>query len=91
VPGVGPYEYLEILRRFGLPLEPRLVLFNIYEGNDLRDAARFAEQLARGASAAQGAQGSSDEAAVGFLGDLLFRHSYALNFIGAAIEHLVKQ
>ena len=91
VPGVGPYEYLEILRRFGLALEPRLVLFNIYEGNDLRDAARFAEQLARGGSAPQGAQGSSDEAAVGLLGDLLSRHSYAFNFIGGSIEHLAKQ
>ena len=91
VPGVGPYEYLEILRRFGLALEPRLVLFNIYEGNDLRDAARFAEQLARGGSAPEGAQGSSEEGAVGSLGDLLSRHSYALNFIGSAIEHLVKQ
>ena len=66
------------------------MLFNIYEGNDLRDAARFAQPLARGGSAPEGAQGSSEEGAVGSLGDLLSRHSYALNFIGGAIEHLVK-
>ncbi|MGB5623662.1 MAG: hypothetical protein WBN65_14305 [Gammaproteobacteria bacterium] len=40
-PAIGLYEYLVILRRFGLPKQPRVVLMNVYEGNDLRDAMRY--------------------------------------------------
>ena len=85
VPGVGPYEYLEILRRFGLPLEPRIVLLNVYEGNDLRDAVRFAEQRARGA---QAGQSRNDAAEREPLRKTLLRHSYALSFVAGSIEHL---
>lgn len=41
VPGVGPYEYLETMRRFGLKLAPQVVIMAISEGNDLRDIERF--------------------------------------------------
>ncbi len=41
VPGIGLYEYLVILRRFGLSRQPRVVIMNVYEGNDLRDAMRY--------------------------------------------------
>jgi hypothetical protein len=40
-PGIGLYEYLVILRRFGLSRQPRVVIMNVYEGNDLRDAMRY--------------------------------------------------
>lgn len=36
--GVGPYEYVQILVRFGLAKRPRVVVMQVYEGNDLRDA-----------------------------------------------------
>lgn len=39
--GYGPYEYLELLRLFGLQKTPEVVVMQIYEGNDLRDAARY--------------------------------------------------
>ena len=90
VPGVGPYEYLEILRRFGLALEPRIVLLNIYEGNDLRDAVRFDEQRARGLLAAEG-RNRSDPDVRDSPPEMLLRHSYALNFIAGSIEYLVEQ
>ena len=90
VPGVGPYEYLEILRRFGLALEPRIVLLNIYEGNDLRDAVRFDEQRARGVLAAEGRiRSDSDER--DSPPKMLLRDSYPLNFIAGSIEYLVEQ
>lgn len=38
--GYGPYEYLQLLRLFGLVKTPDVVVMLIYEGNDLRDAAR---------------------------------------------------
>ena len=39
--GIGPYDYLQIFRHFGLPKSPKLVVMNIYEGNDLRDSVRY--------------------------------------------------
>jgi hypothetical protein len=44
--GIGPYEYLQILRQFGLAKTPKIALMNIYEGNDLRDAVRYHEHVA---------------------------------------------
>jgi hypothetical protein len=43
---IGLYEHLAILQRFGLTLEPERVLLAFYEGNDLRDAVRWARHLA---------------------------------------------
>jgi hypothetical protein len=36
--GIGPYEELQLLRRYGLAMSPRRVIMTVYEGNDLRDA-----------------------------------------------------
>ncbi len=41
VGGYGPQQELIVLRRHALPLEPRLVYWLFFEGNDLADAARF--------------------------------------------------
>jgi hypothetical protein len=40
--GYGPYEYLQLLELFGIEKHPRVVVMQLYEGNDLRDAARYA-------------------------------------------------
>lgn len=37
-PRTGLYEYIQIFKTFGLKEHPKLVVLNIYEGNDLRDA-----------------------------------------------------
>lgn len=39
--GTGPQQYLEVLERHGFALEPDLVLFTLFPGNDLSDAAAF--------------------------------------------------
>jgi lysophospholipase L1-like esterase len=44
--GYGPYEYLQLLRLFGLAKHPDYVVMQIYEGNDLRDAARYYDYVA---------------------------------------------
>jgi lysophospholipase L1-like esterase len=41
LPGRGPYEYLQILKQYGLQKSPRFVVVDVYEGNDFRDAVRF--------------------------------------------------
>lgn len=47
VPGIGPYEYLELARRHAARLKPRVVVFNVYEGNDLRDVTRARQFIDR--------------------------------------------
>ena len=41
VGAIGIQEYLQIFKKFGLPKMPKIVIMNIYEGNDLRDARRY--------------------------------------------------
>lgn len=41
VSGVGPYEYLQLLKEFGLGRCPAVVVMAIYEGNDLRDSLEY--------------------------------------------------
>jgi hypothetical protein len=40
-PGIGLYEYLVFLRKFGLSKSPDVVVLSISEGNDYRDALRY--------------------------------------------------
>ena len=93
--GVGLYEYLQILRKFGIERAPRIVIMNFYEGNDLRDAIRYhayRERVRRGARVtsesipctvrplyACRALRYPRESAIG-------RHSYALNLISTIGE-----
>ena len=54
-PGIGLYEHLQIFREYGARRAPRIVVLNIYEGNDLRDAEHFhayRRQVGSGAPAA---------------------------------------
>ncbi|MGI9413857.1 MAG: hypothetical protein ACR2PM_09310, partial [Hyphomicrobiales bacterium] len=79
VAGIGPYEYLELLRRFGLPLGPKVVVMNIYEGNDLRDVLKHVKHaVSPGKSKIRGDSGP-------------FAVSYALAFLKGAIEVTVKR
>jgi len=89
--GIGLHEELQILRRFGLAKRPRVVILNFYEGNDLRDALRFAQhasatpaerQALRDATRAR--QGRAEHAAA--LDHPLGRHSYAFDLLAVGIE-----
>lgn len=54
-PGIGVYEHLQVFREYGARRAPRIVVLNIYEGNDLRDAENFHDyrrQVGSGAPAA---------------------------------------
>lgn len=85
--GIGPYDYLQILRHFGLPKGPKMVLMNIYEGNDLRDAVRHLDHVA---TVREGGSGYADAADrfepeidyEAMLDRPVARRSYALN-VGA--------
>ena len=92
--GIGPYDYLQILIRFGMAMRPDIVIMNIYEGNDLRDSLRyrkFVEAAAAGrpivADAAD--RGVGEKAGV-VLDNPLGRRSYAINLVVAGIDEAVK-
>ncbi|MFZ5675476.1 MAG: hypothetical protein ACOZAM_21170 [Pseudomonadota bacterium] len=80
VAGVGPYEYVELLRKYGLDFKPRVVILNFYEGNDLRDAVRYEAFLKSGRD-----RRNSDEAF-----ERLLSNSYAISFIYAAREWFLR-
>lgn len=80
VGGVGLYEYVELLRHYGLAFKPRVVIMNIYEGNDLRDAARYEKFLASGRDR-RTSEGTLERA---------LSKSYALSLIYASQEWLLR-
>ena len=80
IPGIGPFEYVELLRMFGLSKNPKFVVMNIYEGNDIRDADRFNDYVVHGR------QSMDADSMAG-----PFAWSYALAFIKAAIEQQVRE
>ena len=41
----GPQQELEVLRRFGLSLHPRVCVWAFFEGNDLQDVERYEQAL----------------------------------------------
>jgi hypothetical protein len=84
VDGIGIYEYVQMLKQFGLQRRPRIVIMNIYEGNDLRDALRYWDHRNNKAGASK----------VGKLGSVrggwASRHSYAVNVATAAWREWVE-
>lgn len=41
VAGYGPFQYLEVLRRYGIKKKPKFAFFCFYEGNDLGDISKY--------------------------------------------------
>ena len=41
--GIGLHEEVQILKQLGLSRSPKVVVMNVYEGNDIRDALRYQE------------------------------------------------
>jgi hypothetical protein len=82
VPGVGPYEYLQLLAQFGVAFKPRLIFFDYSAGNDLRDVIAFDRYRV-------GSPAIADEGGQSVLrsrrgGGFLARHSYLIGLLQAA-------
>lgn len=76
--GTGPPRYLEVLRRYGFELDPNLVLFTVFPGNDLVDTDNFDRWRASGATIGYRrwlATGGADEGDLGLIKQFL-RRSY---------------
>ena len=92
-PGRGLYEYLQLLKTFGLGKSPRMVVMNIYEGNDFRDAFYFYKARAEGGAAVARQACPFDTATacdwVSRVGETVVgRQSYAYNLLVAALWKL---
>lgn len=81
-PANGLYEYVQILKWFGLSKRPKFVVVNVYEGNDFRDALIYLYYKKTRSPTSQknnaNAEGSSG---LGFL-----ERSYTANLIRAFIR-----
>jgi lysophospholipase L1-like esterase len=48
IPGTVPRQYTRYFERFGVPLHPKLLIYTIFAGNDIREAPLFDQWLAAG-------------------------------------------
>jgi len=90
LPGRGLHEYVEMLRVFGVGKRPRVVVMNVYEGNDLRDAYFFHHRNADpsrslGTAACPFAAEASCQRFERLRSGWLGRRSYALNLALGAV------
>lgn len=84
LPGRGVHEYVLALERFGLEKRPKVVVMNIYEGNDLRDAWLVQEARVKGPSGPGPCPFESATTCERFRAikrGSLGRHSYLLNLV----------
>lgn len=76
--GAGVYEYLQILKGFGVRKKPRLVMLAVYEGTDLRDALRYYSYRAY----------RSDYRSRSRKGGVVERHSYLFNLVRSVAKNI---
>jgi hypothetical protein len=77
--GVGIYEYLQILKTFGLAKSPKVVIMNIAETNDLRDALVYQRYRNGNASGADASRPTSSGILARITESAIGRRSYAFN------------
>lgn len=94
VAGRGLHEYIQILKQFGLQKSPRVVVMNVYEGNDLRDADQY-HRYVREVRDSGGTSPTSTPCTIPYTLCVFYRvikegpvgrRSYAFNLTAAAIR-----
>jgi len=90
----GLYEHLQFLKWFALRKRPRMVILNIYEGNDLRDAFKYwvvrEPLLNKSASNPDNSEIHRHSGLYAYLIDSsLLNHSYALNILLVTIDKIL--
>lgn len=97
--GVGPFEYLQILKGRGIQHDPAVVLMSIYEGNDLRDVLAYHDYRKKVGESGGESIGSAPCSLPGFLCPVyrslkegwIGRESYAFNLLSNAARKGVEQ
>lgn len=93
VQGVGLHEYVEVIEQFALKRTPKVVVMNVYGGNDFRDALRYRDHLrqtAAGVPAEDGGMPQSRALRLYFraLDNPFGRSSIALNLLSSSVSRL---
>jgi hypothetical protein len=86
--GKGPYEYVQYLLAFGLVKKPRVVVMNVYGGNDLRDAVTYRDWRDATARGERPPSSEPQNIAPGLVASAVGRNSYAINFLVALASRL---
>jgi len=87
--GNGLYEYVQFLREFGIPKRPRVVVMNVYGGNDLRDAVAYRDYRVAMEKGEEPPSNDPHNVAPGLVSSVVGRHSYVLNFAVAWLSRAV--
>jgi hypothetical protein len=89
--GKGPYEYVQYLLAFGLVKKPRVVVMNVYGGNDLRDAVTYRDWRDAKARGERPPSSDPQSLAPGLVASAVGRNSYAINFLVALASRLASR
>ena len=89
---IGIHEYIQLLKKFGLQKSPRIVILNVYEGNDFRDARRYYRAVNKNAAQSDATFVDNISSPLppksNFIGsDWLERHSYAFNLFLSLLSY----
>ncbi len=86
--GIGIHEDLQIFKRFGLAKSPKIVIINIYEGNDFRDAANYYYYLLDAPNRKDKPDAAAPSPAWAGITETIGATSYAYNLITALAASL---
>jgi hypothetical protein len=86
--GKGPYEYVQYLVAFGLVKKPRVVVMNVYGGNDVRDAVAFRDYREAARRGEKPPSAEPRNVAPSLVSSVVGRNSYAVNFLVALVSRL---
>ena len=83
---LGLYEYIQILKGFGINKHPKFVILNVYEGNDIGDAITYFQTKNKDSD--ENIDSSKSRLEQSLLENPIGRHSYSFNLIRAYIKYL---
>ncbi len=84
---LGLYEYIQVLKQFGINKHPKFVILNVYEGNDLRDADTYFKTKNK-YSDEKANSSSNSYPKKSFLENTIGYYSYSFNFVCGYIKYL---
>ncbi len=85
MPNLGLYEYIQLLKGYGLDKCPSIVVMAVYEGNDLRDAVEYERHSLAALETPDGEASWATTTIEDFRTGAIARSSYVFNLILAAV------
>ena len=86
--GIGTYEYIQLIKKFGLQLNPKVIIMNVYLGNDLRGAISYHEYIASGGKYKITSEKKRNSLFQRLINNWIAQHSYSYNLALASPKAL---